>query len=121
MARVLIIDDEDLLRETVRDMLEEAGHEVVEEADGAAGIRSFRESPAEIVITDIIMPKKDGIHTIWELKQMRPDVKIIAISGGVPGGPRSDLPLAESYGAQRTLQKPFTQAELLRAVSDVMR
>jgi CheY-like chemotaxis protein len=89
MARVLVIDDEDLLREILREMLEDAGHQVSQEADGSAGIESFRESPADLVITDMIMPKMDGINTIWRLKQMCPDVKIIAISGGVPGGPRS--------------------------------
>jgi CheY-like chemotaxis protein len=120
MARILVIDDEDLLRETMREMLEGVGHEVADEPDGAAGVRAFREAPADVVITDIIMPKKDGIHTIWELKQMCPELKIIAISGGVPGGPRSDLPLAVTYGASRTLQKPFTRAELLGAVDGLL-
>jgi CheY-like chemotaxis protein len=120
MARVLVIDDEDLLRETLREMLEDAGHRVFEEADGIAGVESFSQSPVDLVITDMIMPKMDGVNTIWRLKQMAPDVKIIAISGGVPGAPRSDLPLAELYGAQRTLQKPFTRTELLRAVDDVL-
>ena len=117
MPRILVIDDEDLLRETIREMLEAAGYEVTEECDGAAGVRTFAESGADLVLTDIIMPKKDGIRTIWEIKQMSPNAKIIAMSGGVPGGPRSDLPLAETYGAQRSLQKPFTRAELLGAVA----
>jgi len=120
MTRVLVIDDEDLLREVMREMLEAAGYEVAEEADGAAGVRTFRDAPADVVITDIIMPKKDGITTIWELKQLRPDVRIIAMSGGVPGGPRSDLPLATAYGAACTLQKPFTRAELLHALAEVV-
>jgi CheY-like chemotaxis protein len=120
MTRVLVIDDEDLLREAIREMLEDAGYEVAEEADGAAGVRAFREAPADVVITDIIMPNKDGIRTIWELKQLRPELRIIAMSGGVPGGPRSDLPLATAYGAARTLQKPFTRAELLGAVAAVI-
>jgi CheY-like chemotaxis protein len=120
MKRVLVIDDEELLRYTMREMLEDAGYEVLDEPDGAAGVRAFRESPADVVITDIIMPNKDGISTIWELKQIAPDVRIIAMSGGVPGGPRSDLPLAVTYGAARTLQKPFTRAELLGAVANVI-
>ena len=120
VARILIIDDEDLLRETLREMLEDAGHQVTEAADGVAGIQAFRDVQVDLVITDIIMPKKDGINTIWQLKQMSPDVKIIAISGGVPGGPRSDLPLAKTYGAQRTLQKPFSRNELLGAMSELL-
>jgi CheY-like chemotaxis protein len=121
MTRVLVIDDEDLLREAVREMLEDAGYEVTDQPDGAAGVRAFREAPADVVITDIIMPNKDGIRTIWELKQLHPKLPIIAISGGVPGGPRSDLPLAAAYGAARTLQKPFTRAELLGALAEVIR
>jgi CheY-like chemotaxis protein len=120
MARVLVIDDEDLLRETLREILEDAGHDVCERPDGSAGIECFRQTPVDLVITDMIMPNMDGINTIWRLKQMSPDVRIIAISGGVPGGPRSDLPRAEMYGAKRTLQKPFTRTELLRAVDDVL-
>jgi CheY-like chemotaxis protein len=120
MARVLVIDDEDLLRETLREMLEDAGHHVSEGADGIAGVEAFRQLPADLVITDMIMPKMDGINTIWKLKQLSPSVKILAISGGVPGAPRSDLPLAELYGAERTLQKPFTRTELLRAVDDLL-
>jgi CheY-like chemotaxis protein len=120
MARVLVIDDEELLRATLRETLEEAGYEVADEADGVAGVRAFRDARADLVITDIIMPKKDGIHTIWELKQLAPDVKIIAISGGVPGEPRSDLPLAEAYGASRSLQKPFSQQALLQTVAELL-
>jgi len=119
MTRVLVIDDEDLLREAMREMLEDAGYDVSDEPDGVAGVRAFREAPADVVITDIIMPNKDGIRTIWELKQLKPDLRIIAISGGVPGGPRSDLPLAVAYGASRTLQKPFTRAELLGALAEM--
>jgi len=120
MWRVLVVDDEDLLRATLREMLEDAGYIVTEAEDGVAGLQAFRDAEFDLVITDIIMPKKDGINTIWQLKQMRPDVKIIAISGGVPGGPRSDLPLAKTYGAQRTLQKPFSRAELLSAMGELL-
>jgi CheY-like chemotaxis protein len=120
MTRVLVIDDEDLLRETLREMLEEAGYEVSEEADGLAGVRAFFASPIDLVITDIIMPKKDGIEAIREIKRHRPDARIIAISGGAPRGPRADLPLAETSGARCTLQKPFTRDELLRAIADVL-
>jgi CheY-like chemotaxis protein len=120
MARVLIIDDEDLLRVTLREMLEDAGHYVLDAADGVDGMQVVRDTRVDVVITDIIMPRKDGINTIWQLKQLRPDVKIIAMSGGAPGAPRSDLPLAKTYGAERALQKPFSRAELLGALSDLL-
>ena len=120
MESILIIDDEAQIRSMIRLILEREGYVVMEAPDGTEGIRQFREKPTDLIITDIIMPNKDGIRTIWELKQLRPELRIIAMSGGVPGGPRSDLPLATAYGAARTLQKPFTRAELLGAVAAVI-
>ena len=76
MALILIIDDDDQIRDVIRRMLEPAGHEVVEAVDGADGIRIYRERPADLIITDLIMPKKEGVELIMELKMEFPDVKI---------------------------------------------
>ena len=120
MARILVIEDDELLRETVKEILEDAGHEVDEAEDGVVGVQAFKQQPADLVITDIIMPNKEGIQTIWEIKQAAPEVQIIAVSGGVPGQPESDLPLAESFGAARSLQKPISARVLVQTVDEVL-
>ncbi len=87
MPRILVIEDEIQVRRLTRQMLELEGFEVLEAGDGDTGLQMFAENSIDLVITDIIMPGKEGIETILELKQKRPDIKIIAISGGGRIGP----------------------------------
>ena len=82
MPRILVIDDEQLLRSTVVTILTRAGFSVEEAPDGQAGIAMFHKSPPDVVITDIFMPNRDGIETIKELKHSSPRTKIIAMTGG---------------------------------------
>ena len=82
MAVVLVIEDDDHLRGLLRAVLERAGHTVEDAPNGAAGLKRFYSHPADVVVTDIIMPEKEGLETIIELKRDHPEVKIIAISGG---------------------------------------
>ena len=118
-TRILIIDDEAPVRDMLRQMLEKEGYEVVEAPEGNAGIRLFRDNPTDLVITDILMPDKEGIETILELQKTFPQVKIIAISGG--GRIKLNvLPVAKAFGALRTLAKPFERKELLEAVRAVL-
>jgi len=117
---ILIIDDEDQFRKMLRQMLERAGYEVREAADGEKGLQLFRQQPADLVITDIFMPEKEGIETIFELRRDFPDVKIIAISGGGRIGGLQSLKHAEGAGAERTLIKPFERRELLQAIQNVL-
>jgi CheY-like chemotaxis protein len=100
--------------------LEGAGYEVAEAPDGTQGIRLYRQQPCDLVITDIIMPEKEGLETIRELRRDFPDVKILAISGGGRIRPDEYLPLAKKFGAHRTLAKPFEQKELLEAVQELL-
>lgn len=81
MESILIIDDEPQIRSMIRLILERSGYTVIEASDGIEGIRRFREKPADLIITDLIMPNKDGIGMIIELKKEFPDVKIVAMSG----------------------------------------
>ena len=121
MARILIIDDEQLFRQMLRQMLELAGHKVTEAADGGQGIEAQRKEPADLVITDIFMPEKEGISTIQELKQEFPDVKVIAVTGG--GNKRCGfeyLRFAENVGADKTLNKPFERQEILDAIDELL-
>jgi len=120
MALILIIDDDFRIREVLRQILERAGYEVMEASDGKEGISLYREKQADLIITDIIMPKKEGLETITDLRIEFPEVKIIAISGGGRIGPETYLELAEGFGANRLLTKPFGHEELLEAVQDLL-
>jgi CheY-like chemotaxis protein len=121
MERILIIDDEPQIRSMLRLMLERVGYEVAEAPDGIEGIRRYRESPADLIITDLIMPNKDGIGMIIDLKKEFPKVKIIAMSGGGVNRPEGYLDGAKKLGATRTLTKPIDRDEMLKAVKETLK
>ena len=120
MAMILLIEDESQTRKMLRQMLEGDGYEVIEAPEGEIGIELYKEKQADLVITDIIMPGKEGMETIRELKRDFPDVKIIAISGGGRIDPADYLHMAKKFGAMRTLKKPFKREDLLAAVRDLL-
>jgi CheY-like chemotaxis protein len=117
---ILVIDDNVNTLHAIGDSLEIEGYDVRLADNGIDGLRLYRERPADVVITDIFMPEKDGIEIILELAQEFPGAKVIAISGGGMTGNFSYLPAARQLGAVHTLPKPFTLAELLRAVRTVL-
>jgi len=117
---ILVIDDDDQIRDMLRKMLERSGYDVEEAADGIEGIRLYRQKPVDLIITDILMPKKDGKETILEIREESPDAKIIAMTGGGWIGPEIDLDIAEKLGAMRTFAKPIQQEELLEAVRELL-
>jgi DNA-binding response OmpR family regulator len=114
--RILLIDDDAMLRQTIRKMLESAGHEVVEAENGRAGLDVFRKLGVDAVVTDIIMPQKEGIETIRELRALDARVRIVAISGGGRTHKMDFLNLATKLGADATLAKPFRKEALLACV-----
>lgn len=120
MAKILLIDDDDDVRRTLVRMLQMAGHEVHEATDGDSGLALFEELKPDLVITDILMPEKEGIETIMILKREHPDVKILAISGGGRSGAMDFLEMARSLGADQVLQKPFRRADLLDLVAKLL-
>lgn len=120
MARILVIDDNPGMRRMLRRVLECEGYEVVDAPDGKVGVRLYLEEPTELVITDLIMPQKDGMKVIMELRREFPGVKIIAISGDGCVGPDHYLPAAKNLGAQRILAKPFERREILEAVGELV-
>jgi len=120
MAWILVIEDDDHVRGMLRQMLRGEGYEVMEAAEGGAGLKLYREKPADLVITDIVMPGKEGLETIMELRRSYPRVKIIAISGGGRLGPRDYLQTAKLLGAHRIFFKPFEMKELLQAVQELL-
>ena len=117
---ILVIDDDETIREILRAILEREGYRVLEAPDGGEGLKQFTETPTDLVITDLIMPGKEGIETIRDLRRKFPGVKIIAVSGGGRIGPDSYLKMAKGVGALRTLSKPFDVTVLLKAVEEVI-
>ncbi len=120
MARILVIDDDDAVRTTIRRILEREGHEVAEARDGASGLKQFHERPADLVITDIFMPGTDGMELLRAFRRESPRPKVIAVSGGGFGGTVDLRADAELMGAVRTLGKPFEREELVKAVREVL-
>jgi DNA-binding response OmpR family regulator len=120
MARILVMDDDATFRSALRIVLEAAGYEVVEAADGAAGVRLYRERGADLVLVDIFMPELDGVEVIRALRAEVPRPPLVAMSGGGQTGQTDVLKMAATLGAARTLNKPFAPRELLGVVRDLL-
>ena len=121
MARVLVIDDDEGMRHVLRLALARMGHTVTEAANGVEGLRAFRAGPVDLVLTDLVMPEKEGIETIMELRRLAPTTKIIAMSGGTdPDLVRTNLQSARLLGAAMILTKPFDLADLAAAVNRLL-
>ncbi len=120
MARILVVDDEILIREALRQVLEHAGYEVMDAPNGRVAMRLYDEKPADLVITDLIMPDQEGLETIMQLRRLSDRVKIIAISGGGRYGLSEFLDVAKKLGAQRTLNKPFNLQDILAIVNELL-
>lgn len=115
LARILIIDDEEGVRIPLRAALQMAGHQVEEAADGQDGVNLFLREPADLVITDMRMPGKDGLETLQELLQQAPDLKIVAIAAD-----ETTFSQIEALGIQNTFAKPFRLQELVEAVQKLL-
>jgi CheY-like chemotaxis protein len=111
---ILVVDDYDQIRSILCQILQHAGYEVFEAANGRQAIDKLRESTADLVITDLIMPEQGGLETIRSLRNERPDLKIIAMSGG------QCLGVAKKMGADRTLRKPLHAETVLEAVRELL-
>lgn len=120
MSRILVIDDDKFVRASIRVVLEGAGHEVSDASDAEVGLGLQRANPFDAVIVDLIMPNKEGLETIRELKTDFPSLPIIAISGGGEIVRKNFFQAAELFGAKLTLEKPFGGRELLEAVMRVL-
>ncbi len=120
MPKILLVDDEEMTREMLRHALELRGYEVVEAGNGEEALKLNRTDPCPLVITDILMPDKEGLETIMDLRREFPDSKIIAISGGGAVGRIDYLEAAQKFGAQATFQKPFELAKLFAAVESLL-
>jgi DNA-binding response OmpR family regulator len=120
MAKILVIDDEPSILLMIKKMLEKEGHEVDLALNGRDGMELFENIKPALVITDIIMPEKEGLETILELRKKNPGLKIIAISGGGRISPEGYLPGAKLLGADMVFQKPLVPKEFTEAVSKLL-
>ena len=117
MTRILVIDDDTPVRELTCRMLAREGYEIAEAENGEQGIKIFRNQPFDLIITDLVMPVKDGINTILEIRQMTPDLPILAVSGGGVIAKEQYLNAAGYIKGVTTLAKPFTRQQLIEAVA----
>jgi two-component system, chemotaxis family, chemotaxis protein CheY len=120
MAKILIIEDDAIVRLTIMKLLEEAGHLVLWAVNGLQGMAVFRGWQPDLVITDIIMPDQEGIQTITDMRAAKPDAKIIAISGGGRIGNTDFLQIARQLGAMDVVAKPFDPDFLLAVVENCL-
>lgn len=120
MADILVIDDDTSIRGTVRRILERAGHEVREAEDGGTGLDEVERTVPDLVIIDLIMPGKEGIETILELRERHPDLPVLAMSGGGRVDPTGPLGDAEVFGADASLAKPFSVERLQQTVERLL-
>ena len=120
MARVLIVDDDPLVLETLVHMMESAGYSVLTASDGKQALRTCMENQPDLVIVDMIMPEMEGLETIKQLKHCHADLKIIAISGGGSLRPKDYLDLAKKLGAHAAVTKPCTRDELVNTAKKLL-
>ncbi len=120
MNKILIVDDDQQIRDMLRITLEREGYGVVEAGDGVQALAAYRANSIDLVITDIVMPEKEGIELIMEMKSLDADVKIIAISGGGRINPEDYLKWARRFGVANTFSKPVDRQKLLEVVAQML-
>lgn len=121
MARILVVDDEDLVRSLLKTILERQGYAVVAAADGEEGRALLEAGGFDLLVTDLIMPGREGLELIQEVARDYPGLPIIAISGGGRMGAVNTLQMARMFGASRTLAKPLRAEELIEAVEEALK
>ena len=120
MAKILVLDDEPSILLMMKKMLEKEGHEVAVALNGIEGMELYEQNIPDMVITDILMPGKEGLETIIELRKKNPRLKIIAVSGGGRISPEGYLPGAKLLGADAVFQKPLVPTEFKAAVAKLL-
>lgn len=119
MSHLLVVDDDDAFRTMLRLTLQKFGHMVAEASNGEEALRLHEETAFDVLLIDILMPQKEGIETILEIRKQRPGAKIIAISGGGSISAKELLYYAKNIGANLTLAKPFSDEALIDALAQL--
>jgi CheY-like chemotaxis protein len=117
---VLLVDDDDVLRKVLSRALSEAGHDVVEASDGLAALRAMHSIVVDLVVTDIVMPRMEGLEFLRILRKRPTPPRVIAISGGGRGSASNYLTLAKTFGAAAILTKPFAATQLMDEIERMM-
>jgi two-component system, chemotaxis family, chemotaxis protein CheY len=117
MAKILVVDDIDYLRKSIINILNREGHEILEASNGDEAENIIKNDKPDLLIIDVVMPKKGGIELLMDLKSILKDTKIIVMSGKVTGDSEAFITLIGQYGASRFLSKPFHKKELLDTVN----
>ncbi len=120
MSSILVVDDDTQVLDVMSEMLRLEGHRVTVAENGHDAVNQLRDEQFDLVITDLIMPEKEGLETIADIRKNRADMPIIAISGGGRVGPTDYLETAKFIGADATLAKPFGRQELITTVSHLL-
>lgn len=116
MATILIIDDEESIRNLLKEVLERANHHVLEAREGQEGLTLYKTNKVDLVLMDILMPGTDGLEATLQLTREYLDAKVIAMSGAQ--GDRNFLDVAKLFGARRVFEKPFDIAKLVQAIDE---
>ncbi len=120
MPRILVIEDDMELREMIKTSLIRRKYTVLEAINGKDALTHFKPSMTDLVVTDLIMPEEDGLKVIMKMKELKPSLKIIAISGGGKAGPGGYLNLAKALGAHAVLSKPFSLNDLVFKIEELL-
>ena len=120
MKKILVIDDDDIMRETIRDILLFESYDVAVASDGKEGLEIIQEERFDMIVTDILMPDKDGIEVIMEAKKSQPNIYIVAVSGGGYIPAESYLKVASDLGAHAAIVKPFDIDEFISEVNTLL-
>jgi CheY-like chemotaxis protein len=120
MPGILIVEDEKEVREMLRVSLQRKRYTILEAENGKDAITYFKPAVTDLVITDLIMPEEDGLKVIMKLREIKPSIKIIAISGGGKAGPGSYLNLAKALGANAAYSKPFSLNDLMTKIDELL-
>jgi DNA-binding response OmpR family regulator len=120
MPGILLVEDDNDLREMLKDTLSRKNFTVLEAKNGRDAIMHFKPAVIDLVVTDLIMPEEDGLKVIMRLREMKPGLKIIAISGGGKAGPGSYLNLARALGADAIYSKPFSINDLITKIEELL-
>lgn len=115
----MLVDDQDDVREMIKASLVRFKFTVIEASNGKEAMSRFKPGMVDLVITDILMPEEDGLEVIMKLRDIKPDIKIIAISGGGKAGPENYLSVARLLGADHVMAKPFSVRELINKVREM--
>lgn len=120
MAGILIVEDDKDLREMLKNSLAKKKYTIVEASNGKEALLKFKPAITDLVITDLIMPDEDGLKVIMKIKEIKPAIKVFAISGGGKAGPANYLNIARALGADEVFPKPFSVNELISKIDSML-